>query len=156
VVVIKIVLQERVQMGVHLIVFNVTSEFSPEREIYNIRDTIIISSIFPKLLLNNVSNQIFDYSNNLGIKGTAGISFIDSINYQINRWSDSFNIINISGITSINSTKVILTNYLETSNDFRFVSKIILRKTGNFQITIEDLGCQGLIGTNCTNAGFNP
>ncbi len=134
--------------------FNVTSEFSPQREVYNVGDTIIIISKFPKILYDNITNQLIDYSNNLGLKGTAGISYIDSINHQILRWSDSFPIINVKGTTSINTTKAILTTYEESTNDFRFECKIILRKRGNYQITIEDLGCQGIIGKDCTNAGF--
>ena len=37
--------------------FNVTSEFSQQKEIYNVGDTIFLKSSIPKLLVNVITNQ---------------------------------------------------------------------------------------------------
>ena len=53
-------------------IFSVTSEFSPQKEIYNIGDTIFLTSTFPTNLTNLISNQQADYSNSVGIGGDIG------------------------------------------------------------------------------------
>lgn len=59
--------------------FAVTSEWSTQQEIYNVGDTIYLTSTFPKMLTDQVNtSMIVDYSNSVGIQGDIIINFIDT------------------------------------------------------------------------------
>lgn len=134
--------------------FSITTDLLNAKEVYKINDTIILSSTFPKMLIDAISNNQIDYSNNLGIGGTAALGLIDSINHQFVYACDSFTIKTEIGLAAKQSNIVIITSYSETISDFSLVFKIIPLKKGNYQLSIQDLGCQGIRGKNCTNAGF--
>lgn len=137
--------------------FNVTSEFFPQKEIYNIGDTIFIISSFPKLLTNTVSNQQIDYSNSVGIGGDLGIVFTDSISRQNLPAKDSFNYVSITGQfvpRPINQIQGINTKYFENIN-YNFKGAIICKKKGVYAISVDNLISRGIRGQNCTNASFN-
>ncbi|TAF95843.1 MAG: hypothetical protein EAZ47_02900 [Bacteroidetes bacterium] len=140
--------------------FDVTSEFSPQKEIYTIGDTIFLTSSFPKILTNLISNQQVTYSNSLGVGSTISTSILDTINKQVKDGLDKFTIFDIVGISSqlqnqniINAGKNIL--FLESFNTYELKIGFILRQKGLFMLGISDLGSQGLRGQNCTNASFN-
>lgn len=138
-------------------IFNVTSEFSPQKEIYNIGDTIFFTSTFAKNLTNLISNQQVDYSNSVGIGGDIGIAFPDSALKQNKPAKDSFEYISITGKfvhRPINQNQGINTEYFESTN-YTFSGGIICKKKGVYAISVDDLISRGLKGKNCTNAGFN-
>ncbi len=135
--------------------FNVTSEFSPEKEVYNIGDTIYFTSTFPKTLLNLVSNQQVDYSNSFGIGGNIGIGIIDSINHKFDNSVDSFTYINVIGDYNIGLNKSFNFTLKENLTEYQIKVKIVIKRKGNYIFGVSDLGSQGLNGQNCTNAGFN-
>ncbi len=135
--------------------FSVTSQFIPQKEVYNVGDTIMLSSSFPKNLLDNVSNKIINYANNLGIGGDIGIGLIDSINHKFEFARDSFSYLNSKGSFNIAQQNVLNTSFKETNTNFEFEIKLVANKKGNYVIGVSDLGCQGIIGQDCTNAGFS-
>jgi hypothetical protein len=59
--------------------FSVTSEFSPQKEIYDIGDTIFLTSTIPKSLTDLISNQQIDYSNSLGISGNVTFGYMHTL-----------------------------------------------------------------------------
>lgn len=137
--------------------FNVTSEFSPQREIYNVGDTIFLNSSFPKSLLNLISNQQVDYSNSVSIGGNITFGYMDTILQSgVDSYSKFEVVSKIGSYSQITNTpnKGINTFYLENSS-YELKLGIICKQKGLFVIGVTDLGSQGLRGQNCTNAGFN-
>ena len=137
--------------------FNVTCEFTPQQEIYNVGDTIFITSTFSRSLLNVISGQQINYSNSVGIGGDIGIAYPDSVTRQNKPAKDSFNYISFIGTflpRPINQNQGINTKYLESS-DYQFRGGIICKRAGVYAISVDDLISQGLNGQNCTNATFN-
>mgnify|MGYP000202679799 CR=1 FL=1 len=80
--------------------FVATSEFSPQRERYNVGDTIFLNSTISKTLYDNVSLQNVDYSNSLGIGGNFSAVIMDTISQQVLGGLNNFEILNIIGSTS--------------------------------------------------------
>lgn len=138
--------------------FNVTSEFSPQKEIYNVGDTIFLTSTFPKLLTDLISSQQVDYSNSLGISGNCNFGVLDTINKSISEGLNKFTIFSIKGSTSpINNFSNLGINvfYNETINNYELKVGIRLTTKGLFSVVLTNLSSQGLRGKDCTNAGFN-
>ena len=81
--------------------FNVTSVFSPQREVYNVGDTIFLNSTFPKTLTNLISNQQVDYNNSVGIGGNFKTVYMDTINRTIQESLNRFSLNVIKGSKSI-------------------------------------------------------
>jgi hypothetical protein len=139
--------------------FQVTSEWSPQREIYNVGDTIFLNSEFPKILTDNatpVPAQI-DYSNSDGIFGDIGFSYLDTILKQPIPAKDSFGYVSLIGNFTerrINQNQGINTKYSELAAKYQFKGGIICKKKGIYWIGVDDLASNGIIGKNCTNAGF--
>ena len=137
--------------------FNVTSEWSPQREVYNIGDTIFLTSSFPKVLLDNISNRNIDYSNSTGISGNVTFGRMDTVSKLVNNSFSHFEAIPIIGnVTSIsaNPEKGINAHYIESAL-YNFKVGIKLKQKGLYVIGVTDLACKGLAGKDCTNAGFN-
>ena len=138
--------------------FNVTSEFTPQKEIYNIGDTIFLTSSFPKVLINMVSNQQIDYSNSLGVGGNFNMAMMDTVNQVAIEARNNFEVINIFGTTTpISNSPNLGVNifYVEQTNTYNARFGLKLQSKGLFYIGVTNLGSQGLIGKDCTNAGFN-
>lgn len=138
--------------------FNVTSEFTPQKEIYHVGDTIVLTSSFPKTLINLISNQSVEYNNSLGVGGNFKTILMDTISKTIQESLNRFSCIVLTGQqkpiqNSPNSGLDII--YLETPTNYEFKMSIKLLAKGLFYIGVTDLGSQGLRGQNCTNAGFN-
>ena len=137
--------------------FSVTSEFSPQRETYNLGDTIFLNSSFPKSLVNLISNQTVDYSNSVGIGGTITYGYMDTIaQIGIDAYSKFTTLPILGSITQILNSpeKGVNSNYLE-SNMYVLKIAIKLKNKGLFVIGVGNLGSKGLIGKDCTNAGFS-
>lgn len=137
--------------------FAVTSNFSPQKEIYNIGDTIYLNSSFPKKLLDAISNQEINYSNSLGVGGNLNFIIMDSISRTINYSTSSFAINSTKGQFSFDnnsSTLKVNITYLEDIDNYEFKASIKLLSKGLFYFVMTDLSSQGIRGQNCTNAGF--
>ena len=138
--------------------FAVTCNYSPEREIYNIGDTIFFESIFPKTLTSLLNpSTIVDYSNSTGIGGDIRIYYLDTITRQPLPGKDSFAFASIIGNfqeRTGNQNSGINTLFFETSQNYHFKGAIICRKKGIYGFGVSDLISNGIRGKNCTNAGF--
>ncbi len=139
--------------------FKANAEFLNEKEIYNINDTITLISTLPKILIDysTTNTQQIDYSNSAGIGGTFSTLLIDSVNHLGNPAVDSFYLLAINGTISngINSNQVVSLTYSELPNSYSLIIKIIAKKKGNYQISLNDLSSIGIRGKDCTNAAFD-
>ena len=138
--------------------FNVTSEFSPQREVYNVGDTIFLNSTFTKNFTNLISNQQVDYSNSVGIGGNFNLLHMDTVNRQIKDGLNNFLLITINGMLSANPNVINLgkvVTFYESNSNYSIKIGIKLLQKGLFYFVLTDLYSNGLIGKNCTNAGFN-
>ncbi|WP_298392143.1 hypothetical protein, partial [Hydrotalea sp.] len=137
--------------------FAVTSEWSPQKETYNVGDTIFLSSTFPKTLPDLVNPSLtIDYSNSTGIGGAIGIAAPDSLQRTNKPAKDSFQFVSIIGSFSERTgNKNISINFIESSSSYQFKGGIICKKKGLFGISVDNLRSRGIRGKNCTNAGFN-
>jgi len=139
--------------------FSVTSEFSRQNEVYNVGDTIFLTSAFSKTLTNLITNTGVDYSNSINITGNLTTSLMDTSTHLITDAPiGSFIIFPLVGTTSeiINKPeKGVNLFYFENSLTYDLHIGIKLTKKGLFQLAVTDLGSQGIRGKNCTNAEFN-
>jgi hypothetical protein len=136
----------------------VTSEWNPQNGIYNVGDTIYLTSIFPKTLTDQVNPTIVvDYSNSAGIGGDIIFNSVDTISRQSLPAKDSFLFVSIKGAFSErtnNSNQGINFYYVETPTNYQFIGAIICRKKGIYGLGVANLSSNGIRGKNCTNAGF--
>lgn len=138
--------------------FNVTSEFSNQQEIYNVGDTIVLFSSFPKTLLNIITNQEVSYSNSTRISGNFKTSLMDTTDQRIKESLNKFSLATITGqiVPSANSPDAgVSIIYSENLFNYEFKMSIKLLSKGLFCLAVTNLGSQGIIGKGCTNAGFN-
>ena len=116
--------------------FAVTSEWSPQKEVYNVGDTLLLASNFIKTLNDLINpSTIINYSNSTGIGGSYAFYELDTINHQVKGAVSKFDFIPIygsiqNGIIVPNEQKNI--SYIELSNNYSFGLKIILRTKGIF------------------------
>jgi hypothetical protein len=138
--------------------FSVTSQWMTEKEVYQLGDTIYLSSFFSKTLTDQINPSMnVNYSNSVGITGVIGLVFLDSINRQFIPAKDSFLFVNIEGSFNENEsiqnrTKVI--TFSEQADKYRFSGGIVCMKKGVYEIDVDNLYSPGLRGTKCTSAGF--
>lgn len=119
--------------------FDVTSVFTPQKETYNVNDTIFFTSTLSKSLVNTISNQQIDYSNSVGIGGDIGIVFPDPVSLQNKPAKDSFDFISLNGNfipRPINQNQGINTVYTEHANYYIFKGEIICKKRGYMQFQL--------------------
>ena len=138
--------------------FAVTAEFAPQREIYNVGDTIFLTSSFPKNLTDQIGNFNVDYSNSVGIGGDIAIYYLDTISRQPLPARDSFTFISVIGNFSeraFNKNSGINFYFSELATLYQFRGAVICKKKGIYGIGVDNLNSKGLRGKNCTNAGFN-
>jgi hypothetical protein len=139
--------------------FKVTSEWSPQQAMYNVGDTIFLTSVFSKSLVDQINQSLtIDYSNSVGIGGDIGFAAPDSI-LRVNKPArDSFKLFAIVGNfieRDNNRNQGINNKYLESASAYEFKAAIICEKKGQYAISVDDLKSRGLNGKNCTSASFN-
>ncbi len=138
--------------------FKVTSEWSPQKETYNIGDTLLLSSTFPKTLPDLVNPLLtIDYSNSTGIGGSNAFYEFDTIQNKVKGAVAKFDFIPIIGVIengSIVPSEQRIIAYKETSSNYHFSLKVVLKSKGIFAFYISDLLSRGINGKNCTKAGF--
>lgn len=139
--------------------FAVTSDYAPQREIYNVGDTIFLNSIFSKTLTDQINTSIVvDYGNSVGIGGDIAVYYLDTITHQPVPAKDSFQFVSQVGSfieRSGNSNSGINIIYSETSSNYQFRGAIVCKKRGIYGFSVANLMSNGIRGKNCTNAGFN-
>lgn len=144
-------------LGGNIYNFSVTSEFTSQREIYNIGDTIFLNSLFSKTLIDNISNQNINYSNSVGIGGTIRGVYMDTVSRDIRYNLSAFTLVNFIGtytFISNNQNDGLKMLYNESTNNYEIKIGFKCLQRGLFYLVMNDLASNGLIGKNCSNAGF--
>ncbi len=139
--------------------FAITSEWNPQREIYNLGDTLFLNSSFSKTLQDLINTTLtVDYSNSVGIGGAAALYELDTLTHQVigattkfKYYSDIGNIGEDVRIPSQNKSLI----YAEQPLNYSLRIKIVPQQKGLFAFYIPNLSSGGLKGKNCTNAGFS-
>ncbi|MGI8601000.1 MAG: hypothetical protein ACR2KB_17225 [Chitinophagaceae bacterium] len=139
--------------------FAVSSEWSPQNEIYNVGDTILLTSTFPKTLSDLVNPSLaIDYSNSTGIGGSYIFYEFDTTQNKVKGAVAKLEFIPLIGVVNdgdiVPSEQKSIT-YKESSSNYQFKLKVVLKSKGIFAIFISDLLSRGINGKNCTNAGFS-
>ena len=138
--------------------FAVTAEFTLQREVYNLGDTVFLASSFPKTLIDDISNQSINYSNSLAIAGNIRGIYMDTITRSISYNLSAFELVNFIGTyTFISNSQNEGLNmfYKENNNNYEIKIGFKCLKKGLYYLGITDLASKGIIGKDCTNAGFN-
>jgi hypothetical protein len=137
--------------------FAVTSEWSPQREVYRIGDTIVINASFSKSLTDLRSNMSVNYLNANSIGGSLFIYELDSVQHILLGAIPKFNFVQIIGITSAypNNINIIKsTAYTETANSYNFKLGVVAKSKGLYAIYLGDLRSSGIVGKDCSSAFF--
>lgn len=120
--------------------FAVTSEWSPQREIYTVGDTIYLTSNFPKFLADQINTSIIvDYSNSTGIGGAAKFYELDTILHTVVGATSKLDFISFIGtvgneVLIPSEAKSVL--YSELSSLYSLKIAVVLKQRGivNFPI----------------------
>lgn len=136
--------------------FDVTSEWTPQKEVYHIGDTIYLNMSFPKTLTDLLSSKEVSYQDAVGISGPILTGQLDS--QEIIPAMSNFDYIPVTGtFQNIKNTpeigKVIFVDEQFTS--YKFKVAILLKTKGIYLFYVSDLRSEGLKGKDCTNAVFN-
>ncbi len=138
--------------------FAVSSEWSPQREVYNIGDTILLTSTFSKSLTDLVNPSLtIDYSNSTGISGSNAFYELDTIQSKVIGAVSKLEFIPIIGVISdgnIVPAEQKSITYKESNTNYQFTLKVVLKSKGIYAFYISNLLSRGINGKNCTNAGF--
>ena len=137
--------------------FDASAEWLPEREIYNIGDTIFIASLIPKMLIDKISNTPIEYSNAVEIGGSIIFNCVDTNARTVVAGKDSFNYVSIVGDLKepdITPEKGKFIRYSEKATNYEFKAGIVCQKRGIYMISFADLLCPGLRRINCTKGTF--
>lgn len=138
--------------------FSVTSDFTQQKQVYNIGDTIFFNSILSKNLIDKLTNQNIDYSNSVGIYGNVKAIYMDTLTHTISDSMLCFQPISIIGTFDFiqnNQNRGLNILYLQSNNDYKSKVAFICKSKGLFYLGVTNLGSQGIIGKDCTNAGFD-
>jgi hypothetical protein len=134
--------------------FNVTSNWFPGEDIYNINDTIFLTSTFPKTLLDNLSNQQINYNNSVPIRGIYTFYEMDSVQHALLDGVAKFDFFSANGSIIDNTSKDKYFLYEKQADNYTLKIGIIAKAKGLFAIQISNLVSNGLNGTICTGADF--
>ena len=138
--------------------FRITSEWLPQKQTYNVGDTLYLTSSFPATLTDQVNTSMtIDYRNSVGIGGSYIFYELDSVYRKVNGAVSKFNFLVVdgsisNGIIVPDEQKVI--SYNELNGMYSFTLKVIPKVRGLFAFSISDLPSRGIRGKSCTNANF--
>ncbi len=138
--------------------FQATSEWSPQKRVYTVGDTLYLTSNISKTLTDGINPSIVvDYSNSVAIGGGIGMGYVDTILGGPvpgrNRF-DFFSITGIMGESSVAADQGPAFTYAEQSSAYSFKCGIICKQKGIYFFSISDLKSPGIRGKDCTNANF--
>jgi hypothetical protein len=135
--------------------FSVIGIFSPQRENYNVGDTIYYHSSFPVKLTDRTSNTEIDYSNSVGIEGRLSFVMIDSVKKEVVPSSHNFFAI-VGKVIQVDKDSTGLNYYYQTGLDsFKVSIAIRLLSKGLYRFGVSDLHSKGIWRQNCSSAGFD-
>lgn len=137
--------------------FAVTSEWSPQREVYSIGDTLLINSSFSKNLTDLIGNLNVDYSNANSVGGSLFIYELDSVQHIVLDAIPKFSFIQMVGVASANPNQINRNKritYSETANSYNFKMGVVAKNKGLYAIYLVDLRNSGIVGKDCTSAYF--
>ncbi|WP_298301648.1 hypothetical protein, partial [Hydrotalea sp.] len=138
--------------------FLASAEWSPQKEVYKVGDTLYLTSIIPKTLTDQINTSIVvDYSNSDGIYGDIPVRIVDTVMKQVLPAKDSFQFISIVGNfqeRTFNQKDGINFNYLETPTNYQFRGAMVCKGKGIYALGVSDLLSGGLRGKNCMKAVF--
>lgn len=138
--------------------FIVTSEWSPQKEVYNISDAILLTSTFSKSLTDLANPSLtINYSNSTGIGGNITIYKLDTILKQVEDAADKFDYHALKGelkTSDLKPSRIKDTYYEEVPSSYNLIVSITAKEKGIYAIFISDLLSRGISGENCTKANF--
>ena len=138
--------------------FEATSEWSPQKRVYTVGDTLYLNSNIPKTLTDGINPSIVvDYSNSVAIGGGIGMGYVDTIRQVPVPGRNKFDFFAIIGTireSSVAADQGPAFTYAEQSSAYSFKCGIICRQKGIYFFSISDLKSPGIRGKDCTNADF--
>lgn len=139
--------------------FLANSNWMPQKQSYNVGDTLYLASTIPKILTDQVNTAIVvDYSNSMGIGGNITFFELDSMAHQALDATVKFEVSASTGQVSNhpdNPGRLKVFEYAEGSTNYSLLIRVIPKQKGIFALFISDLLSAGLQGKNCTKAGFS-
>lgn len=136
--------------------FLASAEWSPQKEVYKVGDTLYLTSIIPKKLTDQINTSIVvDYSNSDGIYGNLTVYKLDTTLKDVLYAADKFDYHNIKGgVLKTSNLKIKYTYYEEVPSSYNLMLSIVAKEKGIYAIYISNLLSSGLRGKNCTKATF--
>jgi hypothetical protein len=139
-------------------VFQATSEWSPQKRVYGVGDTLYLSSTIPKTLTDGINPSIVvDYSNSVAIGGGIGMGYVDTIQRIPMPGRSKFDFFPITGTIgerAVAADQGPAFTYAEQPTSYGFRCGIICKQKGIYVFSISDLKSPGIRGKDCTNADF--
>lgn len=139
--------------------FEATCEWTLQREIYHVGDTLTLTSATPKTLTDLINpSLIIDYSNSTGIGGNVFTNEFDTVGHTVVPASSKFEFISLVGIIdpiALAPEKGKSFYYQEQPSAYSIKVGIKLKSKGVFLFAVSDCLSRGLNGKNCTKAGFS-
>ncbi len=138
--------------------FNVDAVVSPEKDIYNLGDTIFITTKFDKNLTDRNNSTSINYTNSLGIYCNFNTLEMDTIQHIGKAALNKFNVSAFKGEISPSANTPNLgvsVKYAEDAQFYEVSLRITFNQKGLFYFGLTDPASQGIRGKNCTNAAFN-
>jgi hypothetical protein len=141
--------------------FNITSQFTPDKDSIHINDTLYLVSSFPTQLIDQSSGQLIDYSNSTGIGFTLSVSTLpigdtlakDAV-FDFNYSSISGRIYNDRSIPRPDGVQQL--GYTEINGSYILEVGLIPQKKGNYILGISDGLSNGRKKNgDCEKAAFN-
>lgn len=139
--------------------FEATSEWSPQRRIYGIGDTLYLTSTIPKTLIDGINTSIIvDFSNSVAIGGGIGMGYVDTVQRIPLPGRNKFSFFAITGAIgerTVAADQGPAFTYAEQLTSYVFKCGIICKERGIYVFSVSDLKSPGIRGKDCTNADFN-
>jgi len=139
-------------------VFQATSEWSPQKRVFVVGDTLYLTSNLPKTLTDGINPSIVvDFSNSVAIGGGIGMGYVDTVQRIPLPGRSKFDFFAITGTIgerSIAADQGLAFTYAEQSSGYRFKCGIVCKQKGIYFFSVSDLKSPGIRGKNCTNADF--
>jgi hypothetical protein len=118
--------------------FSVFESFSPEKDSVNIGDTLYLNCEIPKMIRDNNTGQIINFSNLGNLGDNLVISDISKFSDAKRDAADSFSYINIYGKIYSDNNGARQLQFMETDSSYRLKVGLILLKAGLYVFTIPD------------------
>ena len=139
--------------------FEATSEWSPQRRICGVGDTLYLTSTIPKTLTDGINTSIVvDFSNSVAIGGGIGMGYVDTVQRIPVPGRSKFSFFAIMGTIgerAVAADQGPAFTYAEQPTSYVFKCGIICKERGIYVFSVSDLKSPGIRGKDCTNADFS-